>query len=85
MFNSIPTDEGIVDIRARSVALAGEPQVLLRDAVTGAATGVCALGGNRSLHDKTKAAMHMATAFRSAVWLLSGGPLLQSCRAGSSA
>ncbi|PRW58205.1 strawberry notch-like [Chlorella sorokiniana] len=31
-------DEGIVDIRARSVALAGEPQVLLRDAVTGAAT-----------------------------------------------
>ncbi len=39
------TDEGIVDIRARSVALAGEPQVLLRDAVTGAATGVCSHWG----------------------------------------
>jgi hypothetical protein len=32
-------DEGIVDIKANSVSLKGEPRVLHRDATTGATTG----------------------------------------------
>ncbi len=32
-------DEGIMDIKAHSVALVGEPRVLRRDATTGASTG----------------------------------------------
>jgi hypothetical protein len=34
-----PADEGIVDVRAHSVSLVGEPRVLHRDATSGAATG----------------------------------------------
>lgn len=41
----VPADEGIMDIKAHSVALVGEPRVLRRDDVTGAATGGRKAGG----------------------------------------